>query len=96
MCLKASGHHRGTSSSAAGTSLMETYGVSREMAEVLPTNRHSRSTKLNYQKYVNDLDELLARCEEQKEAFFQKAVASAARPNATTDAKAMFPCTAGA
>ncbi|CAE7234139.1 ANKRD17 [Symbiodinium sp. CCMP2456] len=51
---------------------MEKYGVSREMAEVLPTNRHSRSTKLNYQKYVNDLDELLTRCEEQKEAFFQK------------------------
>ena len=61
---------------------MEKYGVSREMAEVLPTNRHSRSTKLNYQKYVNDLDELLTRCKEQKEAFFRKAVASAARSDA--------------
>ncbi|CAE7906123.1 Ankrd17, partial [Symbiodinium necroappetens] len=49
-----------------GNSLMEKYGVSREMAEVLPTNRHSRSTKLNYQKYVNDLGELLIRCIEQK------------------------------
>ena len=34
----------------AGTSLMEKYGVSPEMAKVVPPGRQFHSLKLNYQK----------------------------------------------
>ncbi|CAE7397670.1 Ankrd17, partial [Symbiodinium necroappetens] len=59
----------------SGTSLMESYKVAPEMAEVLSGDSKARlaySVKLNYQKYVNNLDELIERCKKYQKVFFDK------------------------
>ena len=58
-----------------GTRLMESYKVAPEMAEVLSGDSKARlaySVKLNYQKYVNNLDELIERCKKHQKVFFDK------------------------
>jgi len=57
------------------TRLMESYKVAPEMAEVLSGDSKARlaySVKLNYQKYVNNLDELIERCKKHQKVFFDK------------------------